>query len=251
MNTEPAIAARGPEVDFGRTRWSMVAAVRDSTSPQARRSLVELCRRYWVPAYVYLRRSGEPPAHAASLAQEFLSGLVTQLRSDELCLTAGFRAYMQTRLEDFLARRAHDAAPRSEPLPEMKPPWPLEKIEQRQSEEHPPDATPAQALQRAFALEMLALALARLEREAEQSGRAGLFEAVRMYLSSEPTAEDYAALARQMKTSTLACVIAVKRLRQRFQELIDEELAETLGDSQALATERHTLLSLVMPPVTE
>jgi RNA polymerase sigma-70 factor (ECF subfamily) len=251
MNTEPAIAARPPDVDFGRTRWSMVAAVRDSTSPQARRSLTELCRRYWVPAYVYMRRSGESPTAAAALVQEFLSRLVTELRSDELCVTAGFREYMQARLEEFLAARADGAAPRAAPLPEMKPPWPLEKIEQRQLEEHPPDTPPAQALQRAFALEMLAIALARLEREAEESGRSGLFDAVRLYLSREPTTEDYAGLARQMKTSPLACVIAVKRLRQRFQELIDDELAQTLGDSQALATERHTLFSLVVPPRTE
>lgn len=251
MNSEPAMAGRAPDVDFGRTRWSMVAAVRDGTSPQARRSLMELCRRYWVPAYVYLRRCGEPPAAAATLVQEFLSSLVTQLRADELGVTAGFRAYLQARLEEFVAVRAGGSAPRAEPLLEMKPPWPLEKIEQRQSEEHPSDATPAQALQRAFALEMLAIALARLEREAEQSGRGGLFEAVRMYLSREPTPEDYAALAREMKTSPLACVIAVKRLRQRFQELIDDELSQTVGDSQALATERHTLFSLVVPPGTD
>jgi RNA polymerase sigma-70 factor (ECF subfamily) len=151
MNSEPAIAARAPDVDFGRTRWSMVAAVRDSGSPQARRSLTELCRRYWVPAYVYMRRSGESPAAAALLVQEFLSTLVTQLRSDELCVTAGFRAYMQARLEEFLGARVDGAAP-TEPLSEMKPPCPLEKIEKRQNEEHAPDATPAQALQRAFAL---------------------------------------------------------------------------------------------------
>jgi hypothetical protein len=72
-----------------------------------------------------------------------------------------------------------------------------------------------------------------------------------MYLSCEPTREDYAGLARQMKTSPLACVIAVKRLRQRFQELIDDELSQTVGDSQALATERQTLFSLVVPPGTE
>jgi RNA polymerase sigma-70 factor (ECF subfamily) len=249
MNSEPAVAARGIDIDFGRTRWSMVAAVRDGTAPEARRSLTELCRRYWVPAYVYMRRSGESPARAASLVQTFLSRLVTQLRSDELRVTAGFRVYLQARLEEFLSRDFAEAG--AEPLAEMRPPWPLEKIEQRQSEEHPLDATPEQALQRAFALEMLAIALARLEREADQSGRGGLFEAVRTYLSREPTAEDYAALARKMQTSPLACVIAVKRLRQRFQELIDEELSETVGNSQALATERHTLFSLVGPPGTE
>jgi RNA polymerase sigma-70 factor (ECF subfamily) len=244
-------AARRIDLDFGRTRWSMVAAVRDGTAAEARRSLAELCRRYWVPAYVYMRRSGKPPAEAAALVQTFLSRLVTQLRSDDLRIVAGFRVFLLARLEEFLAEGDDGGIHCGEPLSEMRPPWSLEKIEQRQSEEHPPDATPAQALQRAFALEMLAVAMARLEREAEQSGRGALFDSVRPYLSREPSTEDYAAIARDMKSSALAAVIAVKRLRQRFQELVDEELSQTVGDSQALATERHTLFSLVVPPAQE
>jgi hypothetical protein len=101
-------------------------------------------------------------------------------------------------------------------------------------------------LQRAFALELLAIALERLRREARQSGRAELFDLVRPFLSREPSPDEYARLAAQMSSSPLASVIAVKRLRQRFQELIDDELAQTVGDPQSLENERHTLLTLVL-----
>jgi hypothetical protein len=246
MDSERAIASTN-DVDFGRTHWSMVAAVRDGSTPEARRSLGELCRRYWVPAYVYTRRCGKSPGDAASLVQAFLSQLVTHLRTDDLRMTAGFRVYLQARLAEFLVKDGGNITS-TDLLPEMQPPWPLGEIEQRQVEEHPAEASPDQALQRAFALEMLAIALARLKREAEHSGRAALFELVRPFLSREPTPNDYGVLASEMRSSTLAAVIAVKRLRQRFQELIDEELTQTVGSAQALATERHTLLSLVIPP---
>jgi hypothetical protein len=244
MDSNPMIARHHAGVDFGRTRWSMVAAVRAGSEGQARASLKALCRRYWVPVYVYMRRSGHSHQDAAVLVQQFLDRLVTQLRSHESGFEGGFRVYLQTQLEAFLARS---------PSPEsaatsagMDPPWPLEQIEQRQQDEHPPGISPAQALQRAFALELLAIAFERLRREASQGGRAELFEIVRPYLSREPSTDEYATLAARMRSSPLASVIAVKRLRQRFQELIDEELAETVGDSQTLELERHTLLTLVL-----
>lgn len=246
MDSETAIVRQGGGVDFGRTRWSMVAAVRTGREEQARRSLSELCRRYWVPVYAYVRCCGYAPENAASLVEGFLSHLVRRLRADQFSVDTGFRAYLQTELEDFLA---HDGgAHRStDPVSGMGPPWPLEQIEQRQRVASSAERSPAQALQRAFALEMLAIALGRLRKEAADSERGELFEAVRPFLSREPTQSQYAALAENMQISPLAAVIAVKRLRQRFQELVDEELAQTVGDRASLETERHTLLSLVSP----
>lgn len=249
MNSQHSIAEQRIGSDFGRTRWSMVAAVREGSGAQARRSLGDLCRRYWVPVYVYVRRSGHPPEDAAWLVQAFLSQLVALLRISEPRRSTGFRQYLQRQLEEFLAQEPAAIAS-IEISRGMEPPWPLDEIERRQREEHPASATPAQAMQRGFALELLAVSLERLRNEAEQSGRLELFAAVRPFLSREPDSGDYVALAERVQSSPLAMVIAVKRLRQRFQELIDEELAQTVGDLESLETERQTLLSLAMPELT-
>jgi RNA polymerase sigma-70 factor (ECF subfamily) len=247
MNTHRSIAEPRAGSDFGRTRWSMVIAVREGSEADARRSLGELCRRYWVPVYAYVRRSSHAPEEAARIVQRFLSHLVARLRVGQPRDAGGFRNYLQAELEDFLARQERRDAPVDGGIA-MDPPWPLEEIERRQLAEHAADATPAEALQRGFALELLAIALHRLRKEAAQSGRDALFEAVRPYLSREPSQSEYAALAAGMKSSPLAMVVAVKRLRQRFQELVDEELAQTVGDAQSLKNERQTLLSLAGPP---
>lgn len=250
MSTHRSFASSSIANDFGRTRWSMVAAVREGSEAQARRSLGELCRRYWVPVYVYVRRGGHSPEQTALLVQRFLSQLVARLRISEPRLHGGFRNYLQSQLEEFLGSAERQGV-QTDSIADIEPPWPLAEIEQRQRAEHEADASPAQALQRAFALELLAIALQRLRSEAQQSERMDLFEAVRPYLSREPKQSDYAALAARMKSSPLAMVVAVKRLRQRFQELVDEELAQTVGDAQSLQNERQTLLSLAAPDATQ
>src|SRR5258706_1782205 len=57
---------------FATTHWSVVmAAGRDESAP-ARSALETLCRAYWYPIYVYVRRKGHSPHDAQDLTQEFL-----------------------------------------------------------------------------------------------------------------------------------------------------------------------------------
>jgi RNA polymerase sigma-70 factor (ECF subfamily) len=246
MNSAASLAPQNAAADFGRTRWSVVLAVRSGGEGEARRSLAELCRRYWVPVYAYVRRCGHAPRDAATLVQAFLSHLVQQIRDSDPAAEGGFRAFLQHRLEQFLASD-WTRLETSPPLDDFAPPWPLEQIEQRQQREQLPQASAPQAFQRAFALELLALGLAQLREEAEHSGRGAMFDLVRPYLTREPVAGEYAQLAQAMQSSPLAAVIAVKRLRQRFQELIDAQLAQTVGSRQSFESERNALLTQLVP----
>jgi hypothetical protein len=226
-------------VDFGQTRWSVVAALGEGH--EAERSLRELCRRYWVPVYAYVRRCGHPSESAAELVQSFLSHLVTRLRGDGISAAGGFRDFLVRELEKFLASD-WTCLESTSPLPDLAPPWPLEEIEQRQRLADQP-LSPALAFQRAFAMELLAHAMHKLEEEVRRSGRSELFLVVRPFLSREPGPGECQRIAVHLNSSPLAMAIAIKRLRQRFQELIDIELMQTVGDADALAAERLTLLS--------
>lgn len=238
-------ASLGPVApDFGRTRWSVVAAVRSGGEGEARHSLSELCRRYWVPIYAYVRRCGHPPGGAASLVQAFLSHMVQEIRFGDPATDGGFRQFLQRRLEQFLASDWTQLDTGS-PLPEFAAPWPLEQIEARQRVEPAAKDSPAEAFQRAFALEVLAHGLQELRQEADTGHRGAMFDAVRPYLTREPGPGEYAALATRLHSSPLATVIAVKRLRQRYQELIDAQLAQTVGDPEAFEREREALFALL------
>lgn len=239
--SEPSAAA-----DLGQTRWSLVAAVREGNAETARESLRALCRRYWISVYVYVRSAGYAADEAAGLVPAFLSRLTNRIREYAPGQATGFRVFLQQQLEEFLQRRPADLDA-ADVTPGLDPPWPVEKIEANFVVDSSGEQSPAEAMQRAFALELIAFALSKLKKEAEDGGRASLFAAVRPFLRNEPDAQQFDNLAQQLEMSPLAIVIAIKRLRQRFQELVDEELAETVGDRMALEQERQTLLTLAVP----
>ena len=63
---------------FPRTRWSLVVAAGSGHSePERRDALESLCRGYWYPVCVFIRRRGHAPEEAQDLTQEFFLGLLS------------------------------------------------------------------------------------------------------------------------------------------------------------------------------
>ncbi len=60
------------KAEFLPTRWSLIAIVRGGDTARAQQALETLCRAYWYPLYVYVRRAGHLAEDAADLTQGFL-----------------------------------------------------------------------------------------------------------------------------------------------------------------------------------
>src|SRR5213078_1110657 len=63
---------------FASTRWTMVLGAGESQTPpdQALSALSELCRIYWRPIFLFLRRQGSNPDDAQDLTQGFFAHLI-------------------------------------------------------------------------------------------------------------------------------------------------------------------------------
>src|SRR5205814_1900161 len=63
---------------FTSTRWTMVLDAGESQTPpeQALNALSELCRIYWRPIFLFLRRQGSNPDDAQDLTQGFFAHLI-------------------------------------------------------------------------------------------------------------------------------------------------------------------------------
>ena len=61
---------------FATTHWSLVLAARDRAAPQAREALAALCRTYWYPIYMFVRRKGYTSHETEDLTQEFFARLI-------------------------------------------------------------------------------------------------------------------------------------------------------------------------------
>jgi RNA polymerase sigma-70 factor (ECF subfamily) len=232
-----------PPDAFAETRWSLVAAVQDG-GRSGRESLAELCQSYWYPVFAYVRRCGHAPEIAYELTQSFFAYLLAELRDARPQEFGRFRNFLLARLNRFLVEDRHQPA-RSDDGHELPAPPALSDVEQRQQRELVPDATPERAFQRSFALELLAHGLINLRHEASQGGRIAMFERLEPYLTNEPGPGQYEVLAQALGTRPLAVVIAIKRLRHRFRELVDAELAQTVASGAELDAERDALLSIL------
>lgn len=224
---------------FSTTRWSVVMQLAATSSSDAHGALTELAQRYWYPVYAYVRRCGHVPAMAQDITSSFLHHLLQQFRNGKPLAAQGhFRRYLLMQLHSFLAGDWREAIDAENAAELGAPPADLE---QRYQQDNTQVTSPEQAYQRSFALEVLGRAFKRLRSEARQTGHLAMYEALEPFLGNEPPAGVYEALARQLQSRPLALVVALKRLRQRFRELVGEELADTVTSPDDLAAEQQAL----------
>jgi hypothetical protein len=226
---------------FAATRWSLVAATTVQDADAARRALIELCLRYWYPVYSYVRLCERAPQLAQDITRGFFEHLLQQrLSLPELRARGRFREYLLDALNRYLGgdwRSAHELRP----IAEFEQPQAWADLESRHQHETVRGLTPEQAYHRGYALEVLGNAMTRLRREAEQAGRLLMFETLAPWLSAEPGPGQFEVLAGELSLRPLAVVVALKRLRQRFRELAEAELSETVSSAPDLQAEREML----------
>ena len=88
-------------------------------------------------------------------------------------------------------------------------------------------------------------ALARLQEESAAKGKSAQFEQLKEFLSAEPGEGKYAEIASRLGMSSGAVAVAVHRLRQRYGELVREEIAHTVTTPAEVEEEMRYLIKLI------
>lgn len=227
--------------DFTRTRWSMVYHLQEEHGDDARDALTELAVRYWYPVYAYVRRCGHSPDIAQDIAQAFLNQVADEMRAGRGRFTGRFREWLLVRLNHFLAGEWRELTEDGQ----VSGAPPLAELEARSRGEHTGDESPELAYRRSFATEVLLRGLRRLRMEASEAGHTAMCEALEPFLTHDPAAGQYDELARAQGMRPLVLVMALKRLRQRYRELVRQELADTVASAADLAAEQQALLAIL------
>ena len=77
------------------------------------------------------------------------------------------------------------------------------------------------------------------------SGRAELFDELRPHLFGDLEVAPYAQIATRLNMTVVAVKVTVHRLRQRYGELLRQEVAHTLADPSEVEQEvRHLIAAL-------
>jgi RNA polymerase sigma-70 factor (ECF subfamily) len=237
--------AAGPRV-FATTHWSVVLAAGETDSPPARSALETLCRAYWYPIYVYVRRKGHGADDAQDLTQEFFAQLIAKERLRLADREKGkFRTFLLAMLDYFLARewsRAHRQKRGGQfifiSLDQQTP-------EERYQLEPADNQTPEKKFLRHWALTVLEHSMNALEQECRKNGKGALFSEAQELLSRERDVAGYAEISRRLNMNEGAARMAVHRLRRRYGELLRDEIAQTVCGPEEIEEEMRYLLSAV------
>jgi len=227
----------------GSTHWSAVLAAGQPDSPRAAAAMEELCRTYWYPLYAYVRRRGYEVEEAQDLTQDFFVALLEHHWLKEANPKRGkFRSFLLGAMNHFLAnewRRSHTAK-RGGGIALI----PLDDTaERRYALEAITDLTPEKLYERRWAWSLFERGVNRLREHYTAAGKARLFDALKSFLAEDIREADYTRLAAQLGMTHAAVATAVHRLRERYREMVREEVAHTVADPAEIEDEVRSLLA--------
>ncbi len=231
---------------FPNTHWSVVLAATQPSSPESAAALEAICRAYWYPLYAYVRRSGKTPHDAQDLTQEFFSRLLKKRWLDSANPEKGkLRTFLLTALSRFLSNEWDRARAQKRGGGAASVPLDTEVAESRYCEETGNTLAPDEVYDRQWAMTVLARALARVEAEHQEAGKAAEFAVLSPALTAERGSIAYLKMARELAMSETAVRMAVHRLRKRFRVVFREEITQTVAQPNEVEEEIRHLLAVL------
>ncbi|HXT41933.1 MAG TPA: sigma-70 family RNA polymerase sigma factor [Candidatus Angelobacter sp.] len=237
---KPAAAAQ-----FTTTHWSVVLTAGQSELPQAAEALEKLCRAYWYPLYVFVRRQGNNPEDAQDLTQEFFSRLLEKNHLAKADRERGkFRTFLLRSLKNFMVNEWKRAG-------RLKRGGGLEFLsieandaEDRYAAEPSDEYNPDAAYEQRWAVTLIEQVLAALRQEFDAEGKGRLFEELKGFIWGDKSAASYAEIAGPLNLTEGTVKMAVHRLRRRFRELLRAEVAHTVARPEDIDGELRHLISV-------
>ncbi|HKW28107.1 MAG TPA: sigma-70 family RNA polymerase sigma factor [Verrucomicrobiae bacterium] len=237
-------ASRQPA--FVTTHWSVVLTAGHSDTTCAGAALEKLCQTYWYPLYAYVRRRGQSPEDAQDLTQAFFTRLLERNWVGQADQQKGrFRSFLLSAMNHFLADEWDKA--RAQKRGGGLAPLPLEfdAAETRYSHEPADNVTPEHSYERRWALTLLDTVLHRLQSEYELEGRSELFAALHPCLVGDRGSQPYADLAAKLGVTENTVKSLVHRLRQRYRQLLRDEIAQTVAEPGEVDEELRHLFAVL------
>lgn len=224
--------------DFPPTHWTLIAA---ASGPQRDSALDRLYRTYWAPMCAQARRFGVPEAEVEDVTQElflslFRSGAVERADRER----GRFRSYLLGALRNHLShRRAHDAALKRGGGQSAVP------LDAQDLVQLPADAREFDA---EWARALLGEALRRFQNEEQHSEESRASFAVLGGPALGDEEFSCEETARRLGITVPAVKSRVFRLRQRFHDIVREEVRRTVA-SEAECDDELRHLSAVLAKV--
>ena len=211
--------------------WRRSVEEEEGTREAGGWALEEICRSYWYPLYAFLRRSGVRPHDAEDVTQSFflrvLSKEILHVATAEKGL---LRSFLLGSLKSHLADhcRVANAGKRGGGQVPMPIEW--NEAEQRYSVE-PADALDPETLySRAWARGLFENVRTQVRTAFIASHPARNYAAIEPHLIPDEDRAPYRELAAQLGSTEGSARLLIYRLRRKFRERLEAEIARTVTD---------------------
>lgn len=234
----------GP-IAFTTTHWSVVLEAQGPT-PAAHAALENLCRKYWRPIYGFVRRQGTGSEEAKDLTQGFFALLLERRDLNQVRKEKGrLRSYLLTSLKHFLSNERNRAM--AIKRGEGQRLIPLDQFQegQRTGFEPADKSTADQIYERRWAWALLDQVMLRLEDEYRTAGNVVLFERLKALLTEEADRRSQAQIAEELAMTENAVNQAFHRLRERYRQMLREEVAHTVMAPGDIEDELRHLIAVL------
>ena len=244
LNATAGVGHYGPAA-FTTTHWSVVLKAQGE-SPAAQEALENLCRSYWRPIYGFVRRQGIKPEEAKDITQGFFALILERKGFHSVRQEKGrLRSFLLASLKHFMANARRDAATIKRGGGRTL--IPLDEIDSYDSGDRDRGdmLSPDLLYDRCWAFTVLDRVYARLREESQRSLNPPLLQRLNILLSDEPERTSQADIAREFGMTENAVKQAFHRLRQRYRQLLREEVAHTVATPAEVEDElRHLIAAL-------
>ena len=227
---------------FATTNWSLVLAARGDT-PRAQEALAALCEAYWYPVYAFVRRQGRGADEARDLTQSYFLRLLEKGYLRQVQPEAGrFRSFLLASVKHFLANEWDRVRAQKRTLERTALSLDTDAAAQKYQTSLADRLDPERLFERQWATTVLERGLESLRREMDDGGDGVRFAQLKAYLTGEEPAAPYRDVAATLGISESAVRVAVHRMRQRFGQLLREEIARTVNGPTEVEEEIRFLL---------
>jgi RNA polymerase sigma-70 factor (ECF subfamily) len=231
---------------FHTTRWSVILSAGNAEGAAGRDALAQLCRDYWQPVYVFVRRSGHDAESARDLTQEYFARLIEREYLEGVRPGIGkFRSFLLTSVKNFLANHRRDAAALKRGGGVVPISLDGEDAERTYRLQPRDERTPEQAYERQWAQRTIERARKRLGREMHEIGKGQQFEVAAGHLGGGREPWSYDRISETLGVSQDAAKMMVSRLRRRFGRVLRDEISQTVESEADVEAEVRYLLSVL------
>lgn len=231
---------------FSTTRWSVVLTAGRALSPESEAALEKLCRAYWQPVCAFARRKGWNEEDAKDMTQQFFASLLERRDFTGLDPRKGkFRTFLLTSFTHFLANEYDRANAQKRgggrtilsldqfPTDVLGTVSPANDV--------PPDAL----YDMRWVQTILHAAWRKLKEEMSPPDKQVQFHELKKFLTANAAVGEYALAAQKLGVDAASVPVFVHRLRQRYRELVREEVAQTVTGPLELEEEMRYLFSVL------